>query len=670
MGSSKGPWVLGISASHNGGACLLKGNEIVVAIQEERLSGCKRERVFGASESLAVAYCLKKGGISPKDLGLVVVATQGRARTAKQDIFLNPQLQIARNSLDVITVSHHLAHAASAYALSGFKRSAILVVDGLGSPLEDFNREERLAVLRLCPDPWEHISFYAAEGTTLTPVRKHVVEGRLWLTEPQTGMASFGSVGGMYSAVTQQIFGDPMEAGQVMGLAPYGRPIHAPEDFFHVSKEAFVFHDTVPKCYRHNRRWPQCKRNYEHLACSVQAALHLAIQQLVNSLRKECPSENLCYAGGVALNGSVNEDLHRTGLFKKIFVPAAAEDSGAAIGAAFIGLWKATNAYRPRRTVTDALGMRYGLRDISVALDRMQGIIRKSRKTQVIVEAAERISAGQLCGWFQRGAEFGPRALGQRSILADPRDIGTKRRLNEVIKRRAGFRPFAPSILEEEARGFVKQPERDFISPFMLRVCPLTPQAQMVAPAISHIDGTARIHTVNRAANPRFYHLIEQFGRMTGVPILLNTSFNARGEPIVETPDDALWCFYLLGLDFCVIENALVEKNPDLSPLDLYAVITCPSYSIVTRRGDESRGLRREATQVVLQFETPWGRATRSIGSQDFSVFRAVDGRTNGWELVSKLAATHDGITASTVIDSFIRLRRMSSIMFSRNPWT
>src|SRR5438067_1353735 len=670
MGSSKSPWVLGISASHNGGACLLKGNEIVVAVQEERLTGCKRERLFGATESLAVAYCLEQGGISPKDLDLVVLATQGRARSAKQDIFLNPQLQIARNSLDVLTISHHVAHAASAYALSGFERSAILVVDGLGSPLEDFSREERSSVLSLCPDAWEHISFYAAEGATLKPVRKQVVEGSLWLTEPQTGMPSFGSIGGMYSAVAQQIFGDPMEAGQVMGLAPYGRPRHAPRDFFHVSKETLVFHDIVPKFYRHNRRWPQCKRKYEDLACSVQAALHVAIHELVDSLRKLCPSENLCYAGGVALNGSVNEELHRSGLFKKIFVPSPAEDSGAAIGAAFVGLWHATNAYRPKRTVTDALGKRYRLRDINVSLNRMRGIIKKSNKPKIIVEAAERISAGQLCGWFQGGAEFGPRALGQRSILADPRDISTKTRLNEVVKRRANFRPFAPSILEEEARSFVKKAERDFISPFMLRVSPLTAEAQMIAPAISHIDGTARIHTVNRAANPRFYELIEQFRRITGVPILLNTSFNSRGEPIVETADDALWCFYFLDLDFCVIENALVEKQPNLSPLDLYAVITCPSYTIVVQQRNEARGRRRESTQAFLQFRTPWGRATRSIGSQDFRVFRAIDGRTNGWELLSKLAAKHDGITASTVIDSFIRLRRMSSIMFKRNPWT
>lgn len=670
MGRSTDPWILGISASHNGGACLLKGSEIVVAIQEERLTGSKRARIFGASENLSVPYCLDHAGLSVQDLDLVVMATQGRTNSSKQDIFCNPQLRVTRNSLSVLAISHHLAHAACAYALSGFNESAILVVDGLGSPSEDLSDEERSTVVGQVHDGWEHASFYAAHGTVIQPVRKYIVEGDLWLCERERDMPTFGSIGGMYSAVAQQIFGDPMEAGQVMGLAPYGRPVHAPEDFFNISDETFVFHDVVPNCYRHDRRWPEYQSKYENLASSVQSALHVAIGELVARLRSLSPSKNLCYAGGVALNGTVNEALHRSGLFRQIFVPPAAEDSGAAIGAAFYGLWHTTATYKPKRAVSDALGQSYGFRDINSALRRMRGIVKRVSTRRLIGETVERISAGQLCGWFQGGAEFGPRALGQRSILADPRDIQSKVRLNELVKKRAAFRPFAPSILEEETGRLIDGATTpDFVSHFMLRVCNLTAAAQAMVPAITHVDGTARVHTVSQASNPMLYALIKSFGRKTGVPLLLNTSFNAKGEPIVETPEDALWCFYFLGLDFCVLQNAIVERRSSLSPLDLYAKVTSPGYSVTVstpaNAGNGSIGSR----QVVLQLQTRWGKTHQAISPQDFLVLRAIDGKRNGWKLLEELSASNLGATESTVIGSLLRLRRMSSIMLQSNPW-
>jgi carbamoyltransferase len=667
MGRTKGPWILGISASHNGGACLLRGSEIVVAIQEERLTGFKRARIFGANESLSVTYCLKHAGLSAKDLDLVVVATQGRALSAKQDILRNPQLQITRNGLAVLTISHHLAHAASAYGLSGFKEAAVLVVDGLGSPIEDFSREERSVVLTRPTDAWDHISFYFAKGRVIQPIRKHVVTGDLWLRTRATGMPTFGSLGGMYSAVAQQIFGDPMEAGQVMGLAPYGRPIYRPTDFFTISRQSFVFHDLVPNRYRHNRRWPQCERIYKNLASSVQSALEVAITHLVAQLRRLCPSKNLCYAGGVALNGTVNETLHRSGLFRQIFVPPAAEDSGAAIGAAFYGLWQVNPKYQPKRHVSDALGKSYERRSIERAIRPMREIVRKVSTRRVIEETVERISAGLLCGWFQGGSEFGPRALGHRSILADPREIQIKERLNALVKKRASFRPFAPSILEEEASRFMIGTESEFSSPFMLRVCRLTPEAQALAPAISHVDGTARVHTVNPGSNPKLHALITAFARKTGVPILLNTSFNGKGEPIVETPDDALWSSCFLGLDFCVLQNTIVESRQILSPLDFYPLIKSPGYTIAIRF-PTAHCERPLNADILLQLPTQWGPANEAISTADLAILRTIDGKINGWKLLKKLSARNEELTAAVVINSLLRLRRMSAIVLSRRP--
>lgn len=668
MGRTKAPWILGISASHNGGACLLKGAEIVVAIQEERLTGFKRARIFGANESLSVTYCLKHADLTVKDLDMVVVATQGRTRSAKQDILRNPQLQITRNSLNALTISHHMAHAASAYALSGFKEAAVLVVDGLGSPIEDFSSEERAVVMSTPADAWEHISFYFAKRAVITPIRKHVVQGDLWLRDRGKGMATFGSIGGMYSAVAQQIFGDPMEAGQVMGLAPYGKPTHSAEDFFTVSGEKFLFHDIVPNLYRDSRRWPRCPRKYRNLASSVQSALEVAITELIRALSTLCPSKNLCYAGGVALNGTVNEKLQRSGVFRQIFVPPAAEDSGAALGAAFYGLWQSTNRYVCKRHVSDALGKSYGWRSIERVLRPMREIVRKVRGRGVIGETVDRLRVGQLGGWFQGGSEFGPRALGHRSILADPRKIQTKERLNALVKKRASFRPFAPSILEEEASRFMTDAGPDLSSPFMLRVCDLTSEAQAIAPAITHVDGTARVHTVSRESNPKLHALIGAFARKTGVPMLLNTSFNGKGEPIVETPDDALWSFYFLGLDFCVLQNTIIEKRANLAPLDFYAAVRSPGYTVTVRFPPAGRGDRLDA-DVLLQLPTPWGFASEAISSHDLALLRAMDGKTNGWQLLKRLSDKNVELTVPAIATSLLRLRRMSAIMLRPRPW-
>lgn len=549
------PWILGISASHNGSVCLLKGDEIVVAVQEERLSRFKRQRIYASDSSLAAAYCLSYAGIEPGELDLVVVSIQGRAGDQSQDIRLNRFLNIVPNHIPTIVIPHHYGHALSAFATSGFPEAAILVVDGTGSPFVDLAVEEQRVVVQNFDAAWETISLYSGSGAAIVPLEKHVVEHGAWLRMDDSGMPEFGSLGGMFSAVAQQIFGDPMEAGKVMGLAPYGEPQIPTSSFFEIANNGFQFKDSVPRQFRSSERWPARGDEYNILAASVQAALEDALLHLVQRLRSLFPSENLCYAGGVALNSVANERIIRESGFKNVYIIPAADDSGPAIGAAYYGLWGLTQHNSERRLIHDACGRPY----YSPALDQMG--LKVVRSQDIISDTVELLCDGKIIGWFDGRSELGPRALGQRSILCDPRRGDAKEILNRRVKKREAFRPFAPVVLLEEAENWFEFGETTPESPFMLRICKIKSQMGQQVPAVVHVDGTGRLQTVTREANGRFYELVRAFYESTGVPILLNTSFNVMGEPIVETPADAIACLVNTGLDCCVFEDRIVFKE-------------------------------------------------------------------------------------------------------------
>lgn len=560
MSLNKQPWILGISASHNGSACLLKGDQIVVAIQEERLSRRKRQRIYGAGPSLAIPYCLNYAGIQPSELALVVLCVQGQAKDQLHDIRLDPFLNISLHQTPSLTIPHHYGHALSAFATSGFAESAILVVDGAGSPVGDFTEAELALVNRSVVDGWETSSLYFGRDTVVTPLEKHLVERGAWLGLRESGMPSFGSLGGMFSAAAQQIFGAPMDAGKVMGLAPYGTVRIPSSDFFEIADGQFQFKDTVPRQFQQDERWPRREHEYEGLACSVQAALEAALLYLVQRIRQLSTSDNLCYAGGVALNSVANERIIRESGFKNVHLMPAAEDSGAAIGAAYYGLWQLTRHNTRRRLRHDALGRIYSPAEVSSAVAQTENV-RAVSSANVISDAVELLCEGKIIGWFDGGSELGPRALGQRSILSDPRPFDAKERLNKHVKRREAFRPFAPAILLEEAANWFEFDGTPVESPFMLRVCKIKAELRDKVPAIVHVDGTGRVQTVTQEANGRFYELIKRFHEQTGVPILLNTSFNVMGEPIVETPADAVACLLNSGLDCCVFAEQIVFKE-------------------------------------------------------------------------------------------------------------
>ena len=560
MPHDKQPWILGISASHNGSACLLRGDEIVVAIQEERLSRLKRHRIFGAGPSLAIDYCLNCGRVDPSELDLVVLSVQGEAKSDLHDVNRDPSLNVLTHGIPTLMIPHHFGHAFSAFATSGFNEAAILVVDGTGSPVQDFTLQERKLLNGNFADGWETISLYSASGTSILPLEKHAAERGEWLDMRRPGMPTFGSLGGMFSAVAQQIFGNPMDAGKVMGLAPYGETNIPASDFFDISNSQVFFKNNVPQKFLHDERWPHHAREYDNLACSVQAALDVAIMYLVEHLHGLTQTDNLCYAGGVALNSVTNERIIRESGFRNVYIVPPAEDSGVAIGAAYYGLWQLTGCNSQRRITDDAFGKTYTPCDVSSALSRTPKI-KVDSSANVIADAVDLLYEGKTVGWFDGGSELGPRALGHRSILCDPRRADAKEILNTRIKRRESFRPFAPAVLLEKATNWFEFGNSPSESPFMLRVCEVRAEQRNKVPAIVHVDGTGRLQTVDRNANPRFYELIHRFYEKTGVPMLLNTSFNIMGEPIIETPTDALQCLLNTGLDCCVFPEAIVFKE-------------------------------------------------------------------------------------------------------------
>jgi carbamoyltransferase len=609
MTNENDPWVLGISASHNGAVCLLKGDEIVVAIQEERLSRKKRHRIFGAQHSLALDYCFDYAAIQPRDLSLVVLCVQGRATAASQDLTLNPSLQIKENGTPTMLIPHHLAHAASAFATSGFGESAVLVIDGIGSPGEDLSDEEQNVIINPMEDGWEMISLYSAANTTFTPLEKHVVEGPKWLSTDRTIMPTFGSLGGIFSAASVQLFGGDLEAGKVMGLAPYGRPVHPPSDFFEIVDGRFVFSDKIPSLFQHDQRWPAQQTEYQDLACSTQSALEVALLYLVDHLHDLYPSSNLCYAGGVALNSVANERIIRESKFKDVYIIPAAEDSGPAIGAAYYGLWHLGQKNTRKRLLHDAVGREYTPSATRQAIAETPAVEAIESKN-VISDAADLLVDGKILGWFQGRSELGPRALGQRSILCDPRRPDGKEVLNSRVKHREAFRPFAPVVLLEKVRDWF---ELDGINPesaYMLRICLFKEDKKDLVPAVVHADGTGRFQTVTKEANGPFYDLIKKFGERTGVPIILNTSFNIMGMPIVETPQDALLCFLSTGIDYCVLEDVIVKKRESiLLGLDLTPNYEPPEFDTPNDKENGPAGMqsRRPLKEYVGDYESPTG---------------------------------------------------------------
>ncbi|HEY3994151.1 MAG TPA: carbamoyltransferase C-terminal domain-containing protein [Ktedonobacteraceae bacterium] len=570
---------LGINAAfHDSAACLVRDGQVIAAAEEERFTHVKhgkRPIPFSTYELPyhAIDYCLHAGGITLCDVEHIAygfdpyvllgehsdeatitlplepsahpVATEWTS--AWDPLFLSSIVNAPRQLVSGVPlhlrerfrggrfdgpfrwhfVEHHIAHAASAFHSSPFASAAVLTLDGRGEKATT--------------------SYYQGEGTALQPLGQVVMPHSLGL---------------LYEQVTEYLgFLHSSDEYKVMALASFGQPRYLSEfrSMVHLKGDGQYTIEPLNARERFGaprlRNGPLEQRHYD-IARSLQAVLEETVLELVEWLYQQTHAEALCMAGGVALNCVLNARIRDHGPFSQIWVQPAAGDAGTALGAA---LWTDAqqNKSAKRRFYMDHAFLGPAFSDEEIEQFLRWSKLPYRRLEHLADEVADLLVQDKVVGWFQHRMEFGPRALGARSILASPLHASMQSQLNE-IKDREDFRPVAPVVLEEEAANWFKDAGS---SPFMLFVYDVLPDKAEVIPAVRHTDGTARIQTINREQNPLYYDLLKAFQKRTGVPVLVNTSFNTRGEPIVCTPRDALECFWTSPLDALAIGSFLLEKE-------------------------------------------------------------------------------------------------------------
>jgi carbamoyltransferase len=600
--------VLGISAYyHDSAACLLRDGEIIAAAQEERFTRKKHDPGFPHH---AVRYCLAEGRIGIKDLTYVVFydkplikferlletylgfAPQGiQSFLAAMPVWLKEKL-LLRNLLrqellacapgmekselpQFLFGEHHESHAASAFFPSPYQKAAVLCMDGVGE--------------------WATTSAWLGEGNSLTP---------LWeIPFPH-------SIGLLYSAFTYYT-GFKVNSGEykVMGLAPYGEPKYVkaiydhlldlkPDGTFRMNMDYFNYctgltmtSSKFDALFDGPPRKPESKLKQREmdLARSIQEVTEEVMLRLSRTMHRETGADYLCLAGGVALNCVGNGRILREGPYKGIWIQPAAGDAGGAVGAALSAWHQYENQPRTVEPAKDKmqgsyLGPKYSNSDVETRLKALGAPYHRLDDPQLFDYIVEELAAGKVVGWLQGRMEFGPRALGGRSILGDARNTRMQSVMNLKIKYRESFRPFAPSVLRERVAEYF---DLQCDSPYMLLVAPVLEKRRLPfnskqkelwgidllnvprsdIPAITHIDYSARIQTVHEESNPRYYKLLRVFEDKTGCAVLVNTSFNVRGEPIVCTPEDAYRCFMRTEMDVLALENCVLKKE-DQKPLE------------------------------------------------------------------------------------------------------
>jgi carbamoyltransferase len=552
--------ILGInSVYHESAAALLVDGELVAAVEEERFNRIKhaKEADWDNPHQLperAIRFCLKQAGLTARDIDHVGYSFDPKLRRKRyraewwgQKVEETFQVRLGQVQSAVEEflgrslgqrfhfVPHHLAHAASAYFPSGFDRAAILTVDGIGESAGS--------------------SLAKGVGTRIQSVETfeypHSI-GFLW--EEFSGYLGFSNY----------------DASKVMGLAAYGDPgvfrqqfesilraetenYGVAQDFLGVQLDKFVRMEAMfgPPRGMEDEILPL----HADIAAALQAATDAAVMALVRRAKRKVPFDNLCIAGGVALNCVTNEVITRSGEFANVFIPSAPHDAGTAIGAAF-AVHCAKQKRPPQRGYsTPYLGPSFKRADILAAVKSAGLNARRSRSPAR--DAADMIADGKIVAWFQGRMEFGPRALGNRSLLADPRRPEMRNILNQKVKHREDFRPFAPSVLAEHADEWFEVGVHSASHAFMLFAPEVKPEQRDRIPAVVHKDGTARVQLVSRKSNPRFHELISAFFAKTGVPLVVNTSFN-DSEPIVCTPTDAIVTFRKSGIDALFMDDVVL----------------------------------------------------------------------------------------------------------------
>jgi carbamoyltransferase len=560
----KPTYVLGTGLSHDGSACLLRDGVIRFAIEKERLTGRKHD---GGNDDEAIRYCLAAEGIGLDDVDLIVQNANLSMFERGNAWFRGPRM-IAQHP-HVVSISHHLAHAFSALGTAPFDEMSVLVVDGCGNAYDEcIDRTSQSNVGTSPPQDLQHLyfekdSYYHFDGRELRTIAKDFSEWGLRFREyPLCPTSTMHSIGGLYHAASVYCFGGIDDSGKLMGLAPYGRPgIYRDEIFNLRDGRVFVDYSWMKQFDRPCRTAEQLKHDFQYyadIAYWVQREVERALLYLVNDRFDRCASRNLAYAGGVALNAVANRRILRESRFENLYLQPAAGDNGLAVGCAYYGWFKVLGRPRQKHDGACAFGRRYGQDETLSELQRRAELLHFERPEDPVVATAQALAQGLVVGWFEGRSEFGPRALGHRSILADPRRPGVRDHINANIKFREDFRPFAPSVLEEHAERYF---DSNCSSAYMLLVAPVREAYANSVGEIVHVDGSARLQTVSQASEPTYHRLIEEFGKLSGLPIVLNTSFNRRGMPIVETPDQAIEFFLKCALDVLVIDGFVVRKR-------------------------------------------------------------------------------------------------------------
>lgn len=576
--------ILGINAYHgDSSACILKDGVLIAAAEEERF---RRLKHWAGFPSEAIRYCLQEAGVDLENVDHLAINQDAKANLWKKVSFTlgkRPELDMilsrfknkqercsveedlartvgARFKGRVHQVEHHLAHLSSAFHVSPFEEAVVVSIDGFG----DF-----------ASGAWG-----VGRGTQLT------VEEKVYFPD---------SMGIFYQALTQWLgFPNYGDEYKVMGLAPYGKPAFMREMREIVSVHGDGRYSLNLKFFRHHKekieyewgggdpsvgrlftaelesllgpaRDPKGELTQRHkdIARSVQAMYEEAFFSLLNAIHRRHPVDKLCLAGGCAMNSVANGKVYKNTPFKHLYIQSAAGDAGGAIGAAY-AVWHGQGGARSFIMDHAYWGPSASDAEVIALLDRSQTalkeqgcrVIRSSSEQDLCDQVAQAISAGKVIGWFQGRMEWGPRALGNRSILGDPRRADMKDVLNLKIKRRESFRPFAPSVLAHAVPDWFD--ETDDV-PFMMQVYPIKECKRAVVPAVTHVDGSGRLQTVHEKGNSRYFKLISRFSELTGVPMVLNTSFN-ENEPVVCRPEEALNCFLRTKMDMLALGDWLIER--------------------------------------------------------------------------------------------------------------
>ncbi len=571
--------VLGLSFYyHDSAAALVKDGVLVAAAEEERFSRVKHDSGF---PELAIEFALKTGGITIDDVDYIVfyekpfvkfermlltamatfpksasVFRKSMQRWISDKLWIKSmmsrRLKVPRSKL--LFADHHMSHAASSYFTSPFDESAILTVDGAGE--------------------WTTSTMAIGKGNKID-IKKEI-------RFPH-------SLGLLYSAFTAYC-GFEINEGEykLMGMHPYGKPTMCDKiyELLEVAEDGSLWHDmkffsyhfstndTLSKAFEDHfgkpRRDPKLQDTsldpyYCDMAASIQKVTEEILLKMVHHLHELSGGmKNLCLSGGVALNSVANYKILRQGPFENVYIHPAPGDDGGSVGAAY---WAYNNLLgQPRGPALDHayLGSEYSDAEIEEFLTSNDIPFEKIADDREFYKyVAQQLADGMVCGWYRGRFEWGPRALGARSIIADPRRMEMKEKLNSKIKFREAFRPFAPSVLEERANEFfdIPEAEKHFPARFMLYVSPVREEKRDVLPAITHEDGSGRLQTVFKDTNPAYHGMIEEFGNLTGVPVVMNTSFNLKGEPIVESPAHAFNTFSLSGMDLLLLGNYVVKAE-------------------------------------------------------------------------------------------------------------